>query len=130
MAAMRNGWCNRHFGDDRWYAAVGAPRRDGRAMRVFYARSQELADRKAERDWDAQETGVVIGMDARPVDPALDCPACPACGSPCGTTDECARGWLRMPEREREINRRMLEQLEARRPGPAGEQLDLLGGES
>jgi hypothetical protein len=200
IAAMRNGWLRRTFGRERWHIQPGAARLDGSGLtRCFYGRTAVEALRKSVRDFEANGTALALGDDGHDaealrlqrargraaVDPARDCPPCPACSMPCGSTGgsrrdepggdcleclacghswaaseadleqarraddaynkqleaeeaeeaerdarlEVEMAWERLPAKVRETNRRMLEQLEHRRPAPAGEQLSLLGGE-
>jgi hypothetical protein len=182
IEAMRNGWARRAHGSDLAWA-FGAPREDGFGTRMFYGPNCEA---KALRDIEAHGAVIESGDDGHDaealrlrraqtraqVDPACDCPPCPACRMPCGSADcDVAEGWLRcgacgeswrgtdeemeqarcadaayeaqlqaeemaaaeqasLPAKLREVNRRLLEQLEARRSAPECEQLSLPGGES
>jgi hypothetical protein len=153
----------------------GGPRRDGQGARLFYGprcrRNAARDDRLRDADHEAAMLRLQRAQQRATVDPARDCPPCPACRMPCGSTNgetdgvsleclACGESWrgtadelaqarradaayeaqlqaeeiaaaeqASLPAKLREVNRRMLEQLEARWQAPAGEQLSLLGGE-
>jgi hypothetical protein len=181
IGRIRFDWAVRTYGAAP-FSEWGSPRRDGQGSRIFYGPNYEA---KALRDIEAHGAVIEVGEDGHAaealrlqraqqlatVDPARDCPPCPACSMPCGSTNgetdgdfleclACGESWrgtadelaqarradaayeaqlqaeevaaaheASLPAKLREVNRRMLEQLEARRAAPECEQLSLLGGE-